>query len=130
LDTHALLWFLDDDPQLVPTAKSLIEDQANRKHVSVATCWEIAIKAGLKKLDLGEPAITFLTRELATNRFELLGIPQATEGGSRRLFLVNSCFRVRFDAEPASPLKRQSIDPSPETARWTPIQSRIRPTRP
>ena len=52
LDTHALLWFLDDDPQLVPTAKSLIEDPANRKHVSVATCWEIAIKAGLRKLDL------------------------------------------------------------------------------
>ena len=77
LDTHALLWFLDDDPQLVPTAKSLIEDPANRKHVSVATCWEIAIKAGLRKLDLGEPAITFLTRELATNRFELLGIELA-----------------------------------------------------
>jgi len=77
LDTHALLWFPDDDPQLVPTAKSLIEDPANRKHVSVATCWEIAIKAGLKKLDLGEPAITFLTRELATNRFELLGIELA-----------------------------------------------------
>ncbi len=77
LDTHALLWFLDDDPQLVPTAKSLIEDPANRKHVSVATCWEIAIKAGLKKLELGEPAITFLTRELATNRFELLGIELA-----------------------------------------------------
>lgn len=77
LDTHALLWFLDDDPQLVPTAKSLIEDPANRKQLSVATCWEIAIKAGLRKLDLGEPAITFLTRELATNRFELLGIALA-----------------------------------------------------
>jgi len=77
LDTHALLWFLDDDPPLVPTAKSLIEDPANRKHVSVATCWEIAIKAGLKKLNLGEPATTFLARELATNRFELLGIELA-----------------------------------------------------
>lgn len=67
LDTHALLWFLDDDPLLIPAAKSLIEDPANRKLVSVATCWEIAIKAGLKKLHLGEPASTFLPRELAAN---------------------------------------------------------------
>lgn len=74
LDTHALLWFLDDDPKLVPTAKALIEDPANHKFVSVATCWEIAIKVGLKKLHLGEPATTFLPRELATNGFDLLGI--------------------------------------------------------
>jgi PIN domain nuclease of toxin-antitoxin system len=77
LDAHALLWFLDDNPQLVPTAKALIEDPANQKLVSVATCWEIAIKVGLKKLDLGEPATTFLLRELATNRFDLLGIELA-----------------------------------------------------
>lgn len=74
LDTHVLLWFLDDDPQLVLTAKLLIQDPANRKLVSVATCWEIAIKVGLKKLNLGEPATTFLPRELATNYFHLLGI--------------------------------------------------------
>ena len=61
----------------MPTAKSLIEDPANRKLVSMATCWEIAIKVGLKKLDLGEPASTFLPRELATNGFDLLGIELA-----------------------------------------------------
>jgi PIN domain nuclease of toxin-antitoxin system len=77
LDSHTLLWFLDDDTQLVPTAKAMIEDPANRKLVSVATRWEIAIKVGLKKLDLGEPATTFLPRELATNRFEVLEIQLA-----------------------------------------------------
>jgi PIN domain nuclease of toxin-antitoxin system len=74
LDAHALLWFLNDDPQLVPNAKALIEDPANRKLVSIATCWEIAIKVGLKKLDLGESAITFLPRELSVNKFDLFGI--------------------------------------------------------
>lgn len=74
LDTHVLLWFLADDPQLVPTARALVENAVNHKLVSVATCWEIAIKVGLKKLDLGEPATTFLPRELATNNFDLLGI--------------------------------------------------------
>src|SRR5580704_9437160 len=77
LDTHALLWFLEDDVLLVPSAKALIENPTNRKLVSIATCWEIAIKAGLKKLDLGEPAAAFLSRELATNHFDLLGIELA-----------------------------------------------------
>jgi PIN domain nuclease of toxin-antitoxin system len=74
LDTHALLWFLNDDSLLTGTAKKLIEDPANHKFVSIATCWEIAIKVGLKKLDLGEPAATFLPRELAANHFDLLPI--------------------------------------------------------
>jgi PIN domain nuclease of toxin-antitoxin system len=77
LDTHTLLWFLNDAPQLVPTATSLIVDPANRKFASMATCWEIAIKVGLKKLDLGEPATTFLPRELAANNFAVLGIELA-----------------------------------------------------
>ncbi len=74
LDTHSLLWFLNEDPHLVPNAKALIEDSLNRKFVSMATCLEIAIKVGLKKLDLGEPVSTFLPRELLVNKFELLHI--------------------------------------------------------
>ena len=74
LDTHSLLWFLNEDPQLVPNAKALIEDSLNRKFVSMASCWEIAIKIGLNKLDLGEPVSTFLPRELLVNKFDLLHI--------------------------------------------------------
>jgi PIN domain nuclease of toxin-antitoxin system len=74
LDTHSLLWFLNEDPHLVPNAKALIEDSLNRKFVSMATCWEIAIKVGLKKLDLGKPVSTFLPRELLVNKFGLLHI--------------------------------------------------------
>jgi PIN domain nuclease of toxin-antitoxin system len=74
LDTHALLWFLNDDPLLSKTAKALIENPANRKFVSLGTCWEIAIKVGLGMLDLGEPATTFRPCELALNHFDMLGI--------------------------------------------------------
>ena len=77
LDSHAFLWFVWDDPLLSPAAKQRIEDPANPKWVSVASCWEIAIKAGLGKLRLGEPATTFLPRELATNHFSLLRIELA-----------------------------------------------------
>jgi PIN domain nuclease of toxin-antitoxin system len=52
LDTHAILWFLWDDERLSPRAKALIEDADNKKLVSIASCWEIAIKAGLGKLFL------------------------------------------------------------------------------
>jgi PIN domain nuclease of toxin-antitoxin system len=74
LDTHAMLWFFWDDPQLSAKAKSAIEDANNRKVVSVASCWEISIKAGLGKLELGESSRTFLPREIARNNFELLSI--------------------------------------------------------
>lgn len=74
IDTHALLWFLRDDPQLSVAAKRTIEDPSNRKLVSIASCWEIAIKAGLGKLRLGETASTLLARELPKNSFEVLGI--------------------------------------------------------
>jgi PIN domain nuclease of toxin-antitoxin system len=74
LDTHALLWFLWDDSRLSGPAKSMIEEADNRKLVSVASCWEIAIKVGLGKLDLGEPSRSFLSREIARNNFELLPI--------------------------------------------------------
>jgi PIN domain nuclease of toxin-antitoxin system len=74
LDTHAFLWFCQDDPALSASAKAAIEDPTNRKIVSVASCWEIAIKAGLGKLHLGEPAGTYIPAALAQTGFELLPI--------------------------------------------------------
>jgi PIN domain nuclease of toxin-antitoxin system len=74
IDTHTMLWFFWDDRQLSARAKSLIEDADNRKLVSIASCWEIAIKVGLGKLDLGEPSRSFLPREIARNNFEMLPI--------------------------------------------------------
>ncbi len=74
LDTHALLWFLRDDPKLAASAKALIQDPTNTILVSVATCWEIAIKTGVGKMNLGEPCRMFLERELPQNRLDLLPI--------------------------------------------------------
>ena len=74
LDTQAMLWFFWDDPLLSSTAKSVIENPDNRKLVSIASCWEAAIKAGLKKLELGGPCAAFLNTEISRNNFELLPI--------------------------------------------------------
>jgi PIN domain nuclease of toxin-antitoxin system len=74
LDTHVILWFFWDDPQLSAAARDAITDPQNRKLVSLANCWEIAIKASVGKLRLGEAAYPFLAREVARNNFELLPI--------------------------------------------------------
>ncbi len=74
LDTHTVIWFFQADPRLSASAKALIEDPANRKLVSIATCWEVAIKIGLGKLNLGEPSRPYLERAIAGNNFELLPI--------------------------------------------------------
>ena len=54
LDTHAFLWWLTDDPKLKEEARSAMTDSAAMVYVSAASVWEIAIKAKLGKLDLGE----------------------------------------------------------------------------
>ena len=50
LDTHLLLWWMGDHPALPPRAREMIMDEGNDVAVSVASLWEIAIKAGQRKL--------------------------------------------------------------------------------
>jgi PIN domain nuclease of toxin-antitoxin system len=50
LDTHAVLWWLDDPLLLSLTARQAIAEPSNDVLVSAAVCWEIAIKRGLGKL--------------------------------------------------------------------------------
>ena len=54
IDTHLLLWWLDDSPQLSREARGLIADPVNTIFVSAASIWEISIKQALGKLDLPE----------------------------------------------------------------------------
>jgi len=74
LDTHAFLWFVLNDPQLSPLAKSTIEDPANDVLVSPASYWEIAIKVSLKKLDLFTTFDEFMQRGIVDNDFGILPI--------------------------------------------------------
>jgi PIN domain nuclease of toxin-antitoxin system len=73
LDTHALLWFSEDNSQLSPKAKQAIEDMDNTCFVSMASIWEIAIKISLGKLSL---KIEFgaLEEELKERNFVILPI--------------------------------------------------------
>lgn len=72
LDTHTFLWFVWADPQLSVAAEAAITNAQNRKLISTASYWEIAIKVSLGKLDLGEPYRAFMHREISRNNFEIL----------------------------------------------------------
>ena len=51
VDTHALLWWLADDPGLTDAARAAIADPSIEALVSTASLWEMAIKRSLGKLD-------------------------------------------------------------------------------
>lgn len=74
LDTHTVLWFWWDDPQSSAAARALVLDPANRKLVSPATPWEVAIKVCLGKLNIGGPYQGFFPRQMALTSFDYLAV--------------------------------------------------------
>ena len=44
LDTHILIWALNDDPQLPDRAREMILDPGNAVYYSVVSIWEVSIK--------------------------------------------------------------------------------------
>lgn len=60
LDTHLLIWALNDDAHLPKKAKEMILDPENEVYYSVVSVWEVSIKHALHPKDL-----TFGGRELS-----------------------------------------------------------------
>lgn len=50
LDTHALIWWLFDDPKLPQVARQAIKDPDNEVLVSCVSAWEVTTKHRLGKL--------------------------------------------------------------------------------
>jgi PIN domain nuclease of toxin-antitoxin system len=73
LDTHTLLWFLQDDPQLPEKITNDITNIENSCFVSIASLWEIAIKINLGKLTIKFPFVRFASY-LADNEIDVLQI--------------------------------------------------------
>jgi PIN domain nuclease of toxin-antitoxin system len=74
LDTHTLLWFALNDPQLSVRAMGLIKDPKNTKVVSPASYWEIAIKISVRKYALSQPFEAFMRSAIDLNGFKYLHI--------------------------------------------------------
>lgn len=81
MDTHALLWWLCDDPALPTDIALLIDDRGTDAVVSIASVWEVAIKRGLGKLEAPDD----LPGVLEGEDFTLLPITSAHAWAVREL---------------------------------------------
>lgn len=72
LDTHAFLWWVEDDARLSLAAREAITDAAEGL-LSIASCWELAIKVSRGRLTLSRP-IGRLAEVLGASELRLLPI--------------------------------------------------------
>jgi len=74
LDTHTFLWFIGGEPLLPMKIRTLIEDPANRRFLSVASLWEIGIKISIGKLNIDMPLEELLLHHIEKNAIQILHI--------------------------------------------------------
>ena len=65
LDSHALIWYVDQDFLLSDGARAAVSDPSNDLLLSAATIWEIAIKVGLGKLTFSLPYRRWISQAMA-----------------------------------------------------------------
>jgi PIN domain nuclease of toxin-antitoxin system len=73
LDTHTFIWFINGDTRLSTKAKKEILKSSNKKFISMASIWEIAIKTSLDKLRINYP-FREVFNQIEENGFEILSI--------------------------------------------------------
>ena len=66
LDANAFLFFIAGDPRLSTAARLAIDDPHSEKLISIATLWEIAIKASIGKLALAKPFEVLIPTQIAS----------------------------------------------------------------
>ena len=74
LDTHALLWWLSDDPALTKAARKIIAETKNIVVVSAASAWEIATKVRLGKLPTAVDLAADFAGQIEREGFQILPI--------------------------------------------------------
>jgi PIN domain nuclease of toxin-antitoxin system len=80
VDTHVFLWWVEGDRALPAKARAALANQENECLVSMASAWELAIKAGLGKLKLALPVERYVVEHVAANGFRMLDIRMAHVG--------------------------------------------------
>ncbi|MFZ1426150.1 MAG: type II toxin-antitoxin system VapC family toxin [Geminicoccaceae bacterium] len=85
LDTHALIWWLFDDPKLSTPARRAISDVDNEMLVSSASAWEIATKHRRGKLPEAGDLVQRFEHYIAAARFAELPITAAHALAAGRL---------------------------------------------
>ena len=74
LDTSAFLFFITDSERLSVEARKAFTNMDNELVLSIASLWEITIKASLGKLELLRPFEKFIPEQLKENEISILPI--------------------------------------------------------
>ena len=72
LDTNVLLWTLAGDPRVEHLQARIVDDD-NEVYVSAASFWEVAIKAGIGKLDVDVAQLREAARDSGYLELPVLG---------------------------------------------------------
>jgi PIN domain nuclease of toxin-antitoxin system len=74
LDTHTLIWAVDDPAQLNAVALAAIHDPLNARLLSAATIWELSIKVGQGKLPLSLPYRQWMETSITDLKLSILPV--------------------------------------------------------
>ena len=72
LDTHAFLWWVEDDQRLSRRARTAISRPDGTCYVSVASWWEMAVKISLGRLKVAASLDRFMAEQMGANGFHPL----------------------------------------------------------
>ena len=102
LDTHILIWALNEDPRLPDRAKEMILDEGNAVYYSTVSIWEVAIKHAIHPED-----VEFTGKELAGFCQEAGFLP--VEMRDRHVFALETITRVEGAPPHHDPFDRMLI---------------------
>ncbi len=85
LDTHVFLWWINNDRRLGQNITAILKDPGSDVVFSVASAWEIAIKARLGHLRTPLDLASFLAHQIALNGFRILPVELAHAARVRHL---------------------------------------------
>ncbi len=94
LDTHIFLWWITDDSHLIDNVRDIITDGTNELFLSTASCWEIAIKMQLGRIELPDKPDKFIAEQLSLNAIVSLPI---LANHALNVFYLPSLHRDPFD---------------------------------
>jgi PIN domain nuclease of toxin-antitoxin system len=78
LDTHVFLWWVSErGARVSERAREILSDGATEAAMSIASVWELAIKAGSGRIDLPDAIERYVPDRLRHHGFELMSIDLA-----------------------------------------------------
>ena len=102
LDTHILIWALNDDPRLPDKAREMILDEDNAVYYSTVSIWEIVIKHASHPEN-----VTFTGKELSKFCQEAGFLP--VEIRDRHIFALETLTRAESAPPHRDPFDRMLI---------------------